>query len=629
MPDRQSVMQELRCHPPFDAMEPADLEFLAERAVREEYPPGHVILGPADGTAQRFFIIARGSVLAEHGISLPDAAGSDWRLSRGECFPVGSLLSHTPVTSSYRALEPTVCYSIGVDEFQQLKNRSPAFGDFVTHRLASLLERSKRVIQHGGARVSEEPTAMDRLLSSLLRRDPVSCRPDASIESALNAMHDRSIGSMIVTDDAMRPLGIFTLHDVLNRVTLPRRDLAEPISGVMSTDLATLPPQATAYEAALAMVRRGIRHVLVVDQGRLVGVVSEKDLFSLQRVSMRQLSRDIKGAQGLDSLRQFSTEIRQLAESMLVQGVAAEQLTQFIASLNDLLTQRIIDLEFGGEELKDIRFCWMALGSEGRFEQTLSTDQDNGIIFEAPPGTRADEVRQRLLPIAVRVNQALDACGFPLCKGDIMASNPGWCLSYDEWQSRFAAWIDSGDPQALLHGSIFFDFRPLHGVSELAQRLRHWLIQHAPANPRFLHQMAENALRNRPPLGLWRDFAVDSGGDHPDTIDLKLNGAALFVDAARIYSLAVGVSHTNTMQRLRAVAPALKISKDELESWIEGFYYIQTLRLRHQHQQHSQGVPMDNRIKPYQLNQLDRSILKEALRQARKLQSRLGLDYRV
>lgn len=469
---------------------------------------------------------------------------------------------------------------------------------------------------------------MDRLLASLVH-PPVTCPPHTPIGAALEAMQRHGIGSMIVVDQDRRPLGIFTLHDLLSRVALPQRGLSEPIERVMTRTLTTLPPHATAYEAALTMVRHGIRHVLVVDSGELLGIVSERDLFSLQRVSMRQLSQDIRSADSLESLQQLSEEVRKLAQSMLVQGVAAEQLTQFIASLNDLLTQRAIDLEARGADLAPIRWCWLALGSEGRLEQTLSTDQDNGIIFEVPDGTKAHAVRERLLPFAQRINLALDRCGFPLCRGDIMAGNPQWCLSTEEWRGKFAAWIDSGSPEALLHGSIFFDFRPLHGETRLALELRQWLLARASANRRFLHQMAENALRNRPPLGFFRDFAVEASGEYRNTIDLKMNGATLFVDAARILSLQTQVPATNTAERLRRSAQALHIPREEVEAWVDAFYYIQRLRLEHQHQRILEGLAPNNRLNPYGLNRLERRVLKEALKQARSLQARLALEYQV
>ena len=474
--------------------------------------------------------------------------------------------------------------------------------------------------------VSSEQT-MASPLSALVRRAPVSCLPDTPLRSALSTMHEFNIGSMVVTDANLAPLGIFTLRDVLDRVALAGYGLEQPISGVMSREVFTMPPEASAYEAALAMVRRGIRHILVVDHGRLAGVITEKDLFSLQRINIRQLASAIRAADSVESLVQFSSDIRQLAHNMLVQGVAAGQLTHFIASLNDLLTQRIIDLELAGAGLDDVRLCWMALGSEGRFEQTLSTDQDNGIIFAG--AADAAMLRARLLPFARRVNEALASCGFPLCKGNIMACNPQWCLSEQEWRAKFMHWIDNGDPQALLHGAIFFDFRALHGDAALADELRIWLLARTTVSPRFLHQMAANALRNRPPLGILHDFVTGKDAAHPNTIDMKLGGATLFADAARIYSLALGIRQTNTAARLREFATRQGLSPQEAAAWIDAFLFIQVLRLRHQHLQNLQGLAMDNRINPDDLNQLERRILKEALRQAGALQSRLALDYRL
>ena len=226
--------------------------------------------------------------------------------------------------------------------------------------------------------------------------------------------------------------------------------------------------------------------------------------------------------------------------------------------------------------------------------------------------------------------ETLDHCGFPLCRGEIMASNPKWCLSQEEWQEVFAQWVDSGAPESLLHASIFFDFRALYGAEKLVEQLRAWLTEHVRGNQRFLHQMAANALRNRPPLGMVRDFVVGKG----NTLDLKMNGVTPFVDAARIFSLATGAGKTNTVQRLRASAAALRVPASEVEAWINAFLFIQMLRLRHHYEaiaQQEAGIAeeLDNRIDPAQLNELDRRILKEAFRQARKVQAKLVLDYQL
>jgi CBS domain-containing protein len=466
---------------------------------------------------------------------------------------------------------------------------------------------------------------MSSQLSTIVRREPISCTPDTSLRQVLEIMHKNGIGSMVAVDERKHPVGIFTLHDVLSRVALPGLSLDTPLAGVMTPNPFFLPPGALIHEAALAMARHGFRHILMVENGRLTGLISEKDLFSLQRVSLRQIGGAIRNADRPECLQQAAQDIRELAHSMLAQGVAAEQLTQIISTLNDLLTQRIIELELRDSPVGNLEFCWLALGSEGRIEQTLNTDQDNGLIFTVPPGSSAAEVRALMLPFAKRVNDALAECGFPLCNGEVMASNPKWCLSLDEWKSTFDNWIYHGAPMDLLHSTIFFDFRPLFGAEPLAEALRAWLSAEASQNSRFLHQLAANALKNRPPLGMVRDFVIGEG----HTLDLKLNGITPFVDAARIYSLAHGITATNTLQRLREIAEPLHIKPHDAEAYCDAFLFIQLLRLRLHHKQTERGMKLTNKVDPDTLNNLDQRILKEAFRQARKLQTKLGLDYQV
>jgi CBS domain-containing protein len=462
-------------------------------------------------------------------------------------------------------------------------------------------------------------------LARVLRRQPVACGPEERVSNAVATMRSQAIGSMIVVDAASAPIGILTLRDVVDRVALEPGALDAPIEQVMTPHPVTLPVQETAYAAALAMIRHGVRHIVLVDGKRLAGLVSERDLFGMQSAGVRHLSTEIRGAKDLSAVTRFGADIRDLACRMVVQGAAVGPLTAFIASLNDLLTERIVELDFRAAATRGLRWCWVVMGSEGRSEQTLRTDQDNGLIFDPAPGQSVADARAALLPVAQHINQALDQAGYRLCPGDIMAGNPQWCLSLDEWRSRFAHWIDSGSPEALLHGAIFFDLRPLAGEVALGRELRDWLAVHAPRNRRFLHQMARNALENRAPLRWPGGFRTAADG----RIDLKLNGAGLFVDAARIFSLAFGIDECNTERRLRAAAPRLKVPAAELEAWIAAFHYVQGQRLRRQAECLAQGLAPDNRIDPRALNDFDRDVLRSALGRTRALQRRVALDYQV
>lgn len=621
---QNEALEQLSRFAPFDRMETSHLLWLTERLRLATFAKGEVVLTPGGSPADTFFIIHQGIIHGEQDVTRAQDNATWLELHEGECFPLGALLSRRAVTSTYRAGADSACYTLAADDFRELLHLSPPFHDFCTRRIANLLEQSKQIIVSQYARATSEQQSMSSPLSSLIRREPVSCPPETPLRQVLGTMRKLGIGSMVAVDEERRPVGIFTLHDLLALATRSDCSMDVSLGAVMTPNPFTLPPQALAYEAALIMARHGFRHILVEEKGRLVGLISEKDLFSLQRVRLREISNLIRNAQNAATLKGAAEDIRQLAHNMLAQGVAAEQLTQIISTLNDLLTSRIIELERAANPaIEGIEFCWLALGSEGRLEQTLNTDQDNGILFTLPEGEDAEAIRQRLLPFALRVNETLAECGFPLCHGEIMASNPKWCLSLGEWEDTFSDWIHRGDAQVLLHSTIFFDFRPLYGREELVHKLRAWLNHRIGDNRQFLKLMVINALGRRPPLGIVRDFVVDSDGEHPNTLDLKLNGITPFVDAARIIGLAAGVSENGTVPRLRAAAAVWRLDPAEVNGWVDSFLFIQLLRLRLHHEQLAEGRPLTNRLNPDSLSNLDRRILKEVFRQARKLQSTL------
>jgi CBS domain-containing protein len=483
-------------------------------------------------------------------------------------------------------------------------------------RAAGFLER----------RLAGEQQVLARPLRALVRRPPVVCRRDATVREAVSLMHSEGVGSLVVIDAAGAPLGVFTTTDLVSAAAQGRDGGA--VGDSMSTSPFSLPSHAMAYEAALAMVAMEIRHVLVEEDGRLVGVVSERDLFSLQRLGLGEITAEIRLASGIDVLADVAAEIRRLARLLVEEGVAAEQLTQFVSVLNDRLCQRVLEIERKNYRWERLSWCWLAFGSEGRFEQTFSTDQDNGVVFVAHDGASPDAVREHLLPFAKAVNEGLDACGFPLCKGLVMGSNPRMCLSLEEWQARIRGWIATPEPNDLLNASIFFDLRPLHGDATLASALHEWIAPLARSNPAFLRLMAENALEARPPLGFLRHFATSDAPGHAHTVNLKLNGARPFIDAARIYALAHGSSQTNTAARLRSVRERLGMGEAECEALVAAFFEVQRHRLARQATL-AAGDDGANLVDPDALNPFDRRVLKEAFLQARLLQSRLALDYQV
>jgi CBS domain-containing protein len=621
-----ATVEALRQHAPFDRMQDEDLRWMVARLALVYFPPQADVLAGADGVPAHLYILRQGSIAGlEPGSEVPR-----WRLTAGECFPLGALLGKRPVTSLYRSEADTFCWRLPAADFDTLLQRSAPFHEFCTRRLGSLLAVSRRQMQtEYAASAAQDPLC--RPLAELLRRPPVQCTPDTALGAALAQMRDARVGSIVVAGENGAAEGIFTLRDLRDLAAAQTLDSERPIREVMTADPVSLPAEAAALDAALLMARHGFHHIVVTEQGKLAGVVSESDLFALRRVGMTGVSEAVRAARTVDELARAAADVRVLARTLVAQDVVAEQLTRIVATLNDLVTARVIELECAAAGVGGNELCWLALGSEGRHEQTLATDQDNGILFPDPdpdPGD-CDARRARLLPLAARINDGLAACGFALCKGDIMARNPRWCLSLSEWQQLFRGWFDRPDGDALLWASVFFDFRGLWGRLDLAAALREWLARNAPERALFLRLMTQNALRNSAPLGVLRDFAVQRHDGADDSLDLKLNGVTPFVDAARILSLAGGDRHTATAERLRAAVTGRGLDPGEAAAWVDAFHFVQMLRLRHQQDQLARGLPPDNFLQPERLNELDRRILKEAFRQSRKLQQRLRLDFRL
>ena len=620
----EATREFLRRYAPFNQMNDAAFAYLIPRLKLAYFAKGTKILAPQEGAASQLHIIQRGLV-GSH----PDnvQAEPDPTLGPGELFPVGALSAGGATTKIYHAVEDTFCYLLSRDDFLELRSLSPPFERHCTHAITETLKQSLATLHgHYSQRAADEQT-LTRTLGELVHREPVAAAATAPIREALERMAQAQVRTIIVLDGDGLPTGMFTLVDLLRRVVLPGLPLTAPLSEVMSSPVVMLPGSATAHEALHVMAERAVRQLIVVDGARLLGAVNERDLFALQRVSMRQVIEGLRGANSLQELKRAADDIRRLTRNLLAQGVGAEPLTRTIASLNDLLTRRAIELVLVRHDLSGIDWCWQALGSEGRSEQTFATDQDNALVFEAQDAAQAQRHRPALLAFAAEVNAALDTLGFPLCTGKVMASNPDFCLSIAQWKAKFLAWIREPTPQALLSANIVFDFRALFGNTALVEALRSWLAGYTQENRIFLRLMVQNALETEPPLGLIRAFATDDDAAHKGTLDLKTRGTRLFVDVARVFALAHGIGDTGTAARLRIAGQRLRVEPRHVAATIEAFHFLQLLRLRQQDLAGDGGHA--NRIDPHTLNEVEQRMLKEAFRQAKQLQRRLRESYQL
>lgn len=608
----------LLAHLPFARMDRTHVQQLALAAHERYFAPEAVIVSPS-ATLEHMVFLRQGRVLGRRADAVPDA----FELEAGSLFPVAALLAGRRVSSTYSALDDCFCLFIPWAAASALMNLSAPWADFLNQGVLAFLEDARQRWRQELQVQLQQQRNLESPLSELPLRPPISQPAAAPLSQVLGMMQTQKIGSLLLTDEQGALSGILTRSDVLARIALAELPLHTAASKVMSQPVLTIEAERTVFEAALMMSRHGLRHLPVMDRGRLVSIISERDLFALQNQSIKHVSGAIGQAQSLEQLQRAAARIRSFAGHLMAQGVQSRPLTRLISQLNDGLSQRVIDLALQRHGLSAQQMCWVALGSEGRGEQTIATDQDNALIFASDDPARDQPV---WLAFAAEVNQALDACGYPLCTGGVMASNAPCCLTLAQWSARFAQWIEQGSPEDLLKASVFFDFRALAGRADWLEQLGGQVRQQALQTPRFIAQWVRNHLATSVPLNWHGGLEARRDEDGHQVIDIKLSGTALLVDAARILAFAQGIDAVSTVERLERASARLGIPETEYRGWITAFDYLQLLRLRHQLQP-GLDPRKANRLRLDGLDQVDRRVLKASFAAIGSLQQRLQLDY--
>ncbi|MBC3410995.1 CBS domain-containing protein [Pseudomonas sp. SWRI51] len=626
----QGTLQFLQLFPPFNQMEQGHLAYLVEQCQLRFYAAGESIIKPADGPVEHFYIVKQGRVIGERQHVTRPGTETTFEIAGGECFPLAALLGERATRTEHLAGEDTFCLQLNKAAFIRVFSMSDVFRDFALRGVSSLLDQVNQQVRQRAVETLGTQYSLNTPLGELALRHPVVCSPATPLREAVAVMHEQQVGSIVIVDELRAPLGIFTLRDLRQVVADPGAELTALVERYMTARPFHLSPQASAFDAAMAMTERHIAHVCLVDNGRLCGVISERDLFSLQRVDLVHLARTIRHAPRLDNLVALRGEIGQLVERMLAHGASSTQITQIITLLNDHTVCRVIELAIAERGDPGVPFSWLCFGSEGRREQTLHTDQDNGILFEAQNSAEAETIRARLLPLAQYINHNLAQCGFTLCKGNVMAGNPELCLSRSEWARRFAGFVREASPENLLGSSIYFDLRVVWGDEQGCEQLRRGLLEQVADNRIFQRMLADNALRQRPPVGRLREFVLTrQGDDKTATLDLKVQGLTPFVDGARLLALAHGIGACNTLERLRELVAKGVIDALDGAAYEEAYHFIQQTRMQQHQRQTRDNLPYSNRVDPDSLNHLDRRILRESLRQAQRLQASLAQRYQL
>jgi CBS domain-containing protein len=627
----EDVIDFLKKVPPFQSLADAELKRIAEGISMEFYPKGLTILHQDGPPSEYLRIIKKGGVKVFIKSGDDEEVVIDYR-SEGDAFGFLSLVGGDRSRANVVAVEDTIAYLINRKTITGLLDSNSAFTEFFLKSFLNKYidktykEMHNKSLLYGGG---------DKLLfttpvGELATKDVLTASQDITIKEAAGIMSEKRISSLVLVDTEGVPAGIVTDRDLRDKIVSKGRDIKDKVSSIMSVSLIKAEAREYCFEALLKMIRYDIHHLIVVDEGRLKGIITNHDLMMLQGTSPISIAREIESQQTIEGLVPPSRKINTMISILLKEGAKASNITRIITEINDRLIRNILEIAERKYGSPPVDYCWVVFGSEGRKEQTFKTDQDNAIIYDNPELEKDEiEIRKYFSEFTHFVRDALVACGFPMCPADFMASNARWCQSLNVWKEYFSKWISNPTPEALLMSLIFFDFRPIHGNLKLAEDLRSHLGQHLKNQNIFFARMAGVITKNRPPLGFFRSFIVEKSGEHKDALNLKLRGIGPVVDLARLFALERGVHETSTLERIKALKdkhPVISELGSELE---QAFEFISLLRVHHQIEQIEESVPPDNFINPEKLSNLEKKSLKESFQLILKVQDAIIEIYRA
>lgn len=600
-----------------------------ERAVRSSslryYAKGFKIVDR--GSPKGLYVVYRGAVRIE-----AEEGGIHDFLEEGDIFGIDLLLKGVPLTT-VEAVEDTVCLIIEEKVFWDLYRKYPSFA-----KIMDLLLKGETLWAYEHSvplpMMQYSPLLYERRVIEVIKKEPVTCYLGTTVKEAAKLMSENHVSSIIVVDEKGRPLGIVTDADLRRGLVSAEPIIDKPVDLFMSRPVFKVSGDALCWEALALMAEKGVKYLPVVVEEKVVGVVTLWDLTSAQLQTPVILVREVEDAQTLEELRGVMWRVVDAVKAMYREGINVVHVAKMLSSIYDRLVMKA--LHIAEDELSrelsmspPVKYAWIALGSEGRREQLLKTDQDSALIFDDPPSGSEEEVSEYFKQLAVRAATKLAQLGFPKCPHGFTADNPLWNKSLRDWTSTFEDWVLklNAKPENVMFTYMFSDARLVYGSHKLVEEFKKRLIALINKDKRRLAPLARNVLVESPPIDFLKRFVIERDGTKERRVDIKVRGLTIIMTAVKILAIDRGINVTNTIDRLRALANLGAISQDLEKEAAYAFNFLLGLRLREQ----LRGLEMDKKlsleeipsgryVSLTELSKHERTFLKEAFKVVRKLQ---------
>ncbi len=459
---------------------------------------------------------------------------------------------------------------------------------------------------------------LNRPIDTFVKSVP-KCNLNLPVADAVSIMAKENSEAILLTIDSGKEIGIVTLTDLKNRVLTKQTDLNSSLYNFMSSPLLSINLSSSIYDALFKLSEKNVHHLVVRnDESNIVGIINSGDLQKAFHLTYLFFIQKIQKSNSIAEIKSSHMQSMLMVKSLIEENRNADEITRMTTIIADAVVKRVIQLVIMEIGEPPLSFAFITLGSEGREEQTLSTDQDNAIIFEDCNPESFETIQSYFQKLGDKVSEALDNIGYKFCKGNVMAKNPKWCQPISVWKNYFADWITKSEPQELLELKIFFDFRFTFGKNELVEELNEHLNHITSLTSSFFVYMAESILNTQIPEGAQKLKTA---------FDIKLLMLPI-VDLARLYSLKNQISVTNTVNRINVMRKKDIISHSRHINLLQVYNLLMQTRFKHQVKQISEHIVPDNLIDPQELSDIESIIIKKAVSIIEEFQNKVKLDFK-
>ncbi|HAV40501.1 MAG TPA: cyclic nucleotide-binding protein [Aquificaceae bacterium] len=613
MLDAERFLSEIE---PFNYLDKKEIQSIAHNLLVEYYKKGEIIFKEGASPLDFLYILRSGSLVLEREGEVIEY------IHEGECFGYISLMTSSPPSSTAKAIEDSVVFLLNKKIFNKLISTNESFREYFARKLA---KRMQNVASKGLSSVERH---MEVSLEDINLRPLLVMEGSSTVEEAIKEMVSKD--STYVLIKLPEGMGIITERDVLRKVLAKGlRPEEVKLKDVASFPVVWIESKSTLYDAMVLMARHGIRKLLVKKNGDPVGVLEDRDLIAYESKNAVLLIKEIDKAKTVEDLKYLYGLVKEQTLDLVFQGTDPERLGEYISEINDRFMKRTVYVAMNrlGEEPL-VPFSIMVLGSEGRREQSLRTDQDNALIYQDYPLLDFDPKKYFERFSKVYIDTLLEI-GFPPCPGNVMISNPFWRRSAKEWQSAVKDWIEKPKEENILNVAIFFDFRNVFGDQSLTEDLWSFILQTLKENPGFLPFLAVDAVRFKPPIGFFGDFVVEKTGEHKGEIEIKKGGIFPITQGIRALALEMGIGKRNTFERIEELKRLGVFSEEHAKDLKEAYRFLLSLRFKFQAQKIKEGKEPDNYINPNRLSRAEKNTLKDVFKIIKEFQEFLYEMYNL